>query len=492
MKVSTITIVGGGTSAWLTAAYLSHNQPHIKITVVDKEVGTPIGVGEATLLSFRPFLEESGMPIEEWFMPMDCAYKSGILFTNWQTPGEDIWHPFYKGDRDVTDDWGVWDFWSNHQDLDFKKYALAFYDNSIYHNSVHLDEISKYAVHVDCGKVVRYIKNHLQNKITFINSDVIDVDYEKNVGVKTITLKDGKKISSDLFIDCTGFKNILRKPDNRVDLQNRLFVNTAVAGHVQYQDRPNELTPYVKCDAVDHGWVWKIPVQSRIGSGMLFNRNITDVETAKKYFTNYWNQRINEKDLKVINWDPFYNEDQWKDNVVNVGLSAGFIEPLESTGIALMTYAIGQINGILNEGYFDKNHVDYFNIQMKILFENCVDFVSMHYANNTRQTEFWQHVRDKFKPSKVMLSYLEDLENPNITIPITSKYNHMFCGPNWSIFLQQLGYPIAKRNIGIPQEESMEYLVKNYIEYEKYRHLQGRHHSTELDRLKEIKKHGIN
>ena len=491
MKVKTLTIVGGGTAGWLAAAYLSHRQPHINITVVDKEVPDPIGVGEATILTFLPFLEEAGLPIADWFMEFDSAYKSGILFTNWQTPGEDIWHPFYKGNDEIDPKWKLYDLYTHTQDLEFKKYLLAFYDSSILHNSVDMTDIERYALHVDCGKVVKYLRKHLENKITLINSEVTDISYTDRGGINFLTLNNGDVINSDLFVDCTGFKQVLRKECKRVDLSDRLFVNTAVAGHVTYNDQHNELTPYVKCDAVDHGWIWKIPVQNRIGSGMLFNRNITDVDTAKDYFVKYWDNRISKDNLKIINWDPYYNEDQWHENIVSIGLSAGFIEPLESTGVGLMTYAIGQLNGILNENHYTANEVDYFNIQMKIVFENCINFVAMHYANNSRTTPFWNFVNDTFVPSEEMQSYLEDFKDPNITLPYTGKYNTMFGGPNWSIFLIQLGYELSKKNLDISSDEAREIILTSYVQYEKYRHLDGHHHSTEIDRLREMKKYGI-
>lgn len=491
MKVNTLTIVGGGTAGWLTAAYLSHRQPHINITVVDKEVPEPIGVGEATLLTFRPFLEEAGFPIEDWFLEIKSAYKSGILFTNWQKPGEDIWHPFYKGNDRILENWNLYDLYTNVQDLDFKKYCTAFYENSM-KNSVDMTELERYAVHIDCGKLVSYVRKKLENKVTIINSDVIDIDYNQNEGIDCLHLQNSDIIKSDLYIDCTGFKQVLRKNCKRVNLDKRLFVNTAIAGHVPYNDRENELTPYVKCDAVDHGWVWKIPVQDRIGTGMLFNRNITDIDDAKDYFVDYWDNRIDKDNLKVINWDPYYNEDQWHDNIVSIGLSAGFIEPLESSGVALMTYAVGQLNGILNENHYTKNEVDYFNIQMKIVFENCVNFVAMHYTDNIRTTPFWNYVNDLFVPSDEMLSYIEDFKNPNIQLPTTVKYNTMFGGPNWTIFLIQLGYKLIEKNIGIDKETAKNIIIKNYVEFEKFRYLDGHHHSTELDRLREIKKHGIN
>jgi len=157
-----------------------------------------------------------------------------------------------------------------------------------------------------------------------------------------------------------------------------------------------------------------------------------------------------------------------------------------------MTYAVGQLNGILNENHYTKNEVDYFNIQMKIVFENCVNFVSMHYADNNRTTPFWNYVKDRFVPSDEMLSYIEDFKDPNIQLPTTTEYNTMFGGQNGTIFLIQLGYKIIEKNIDLNKEAVKDLIIKNYIEFEKFRYLDGHHHSTELDRLREIKKHGIN
>ena len=488
MNVSSITVVGGGTSGWLTAAYLYKNQPDIKITVVDKEIGTPIGVGEATLLSFKPFMEECGFKLEDWFTPIDTGYKSGILFANWREPKDDIWHPFYKGNRKLFNTTNIWDVWSCDQSFDFKKYALSSYENSVDHNSLDSNAIDNYAFHVDCNKLVIFLQDRLKDKIKIVRSDVVKVHYKDNDIIESLELKNTDRIVSDLYVDCTGFQNILRKPTNRIDLSDRLFVNTAVACPVQYQDRASEFKPYAVCEAVDHGWIWKIGVASRIGSGMVFNRHITDIEEAKEYFVNHWNNRINKENVRIIHWDPFYNEDQWAGNVVTVGLSAGFIEPLESTGIGLITYAIGQLNSAIYERRFSDIDRTNFNLQMKILFEDCVDFVSMHYANNSRSSKFWDYVKDKFAPSARMNHFVNELTNPSIAVPNAGKYNYMFGGSNWSLMLIQLGYKLASRNIPIPPEASGELLVKNYIEHEKHRHIWGRPHSAEVDRITELNK----
>lgn len=487
MKVETITIVGGGTSAWLAAAYLYNNHPAISITVVDKEVGNSIGVGEATLLSFQPFMNECGFPIEKWFSKLDTGYKSGILFSNWQEPNNDIWHPFYKGNRKIDDIFHLWDVWSLAQDMDFKTYATGSYTSSIIHNAYDANSTS-YAYHINCGKLVLFVQEQLKDKINIIKSDVVEVIKTNDETVDCLVLKDGSVIKSDLYVDCTGFHQILRKSKKRVDLQGRLFVNTAVVCQVPYEDRPNEFKPYAVCDAVDHGWIWKIGVNERIGSGMVFNRNITDIEEAKDYFVNYWNGRIKKENVRAINWDPFYNQDQWTGNVVQIGLSGGFIEPLESTGVGLITVGITQLSNALFEQWYSENDVNNFNGQMVALFEDCVDFVSMHYANNFRTSKFWKYVNETFKPSKRMNHYLERLLNPNIKVPVDSKYNYMFGGSSWSMLLQQLGYPIAPRNISYSSDYAKELLISNYVEHEKNKHVWSRHHSTEIDRLVELSK----
>jgi tryptophan 7-halogenase len=487
MKLKNITIVGGGTSAWLTAAYLFKNNPDIGITVVDKEIGNPIGVGEATLLNFRSFLEECGFDVEDWLIPLSAGYKAGIVFTNWTKPGNDVWHPFYKGNRILPNEERVWDIWSLCQTHDFKEYATGFYDSAVKHNTVDDSNRDLYGYHVDCGKLVLFLQKHLENKIRVVRSEVVHVDIENDI-VKQLTLLNGDIITSELFVDCTGFKQVLRTPKLRNNLEGRLFVNTAVVGQIPYENRPEEFKPYAVCDATDHGWLWKIGVSNRIGSGMVFNRDITDIEEAKDYFVNYWNNRIPKEKVRAINWDPYYIEDQWAGNVVNIGLSAGFVEPLESTGIALITVGATQLSSAIAERWITDANRDNFNLQMNILFEDIVDFVSMHYANNTRKTKFWSYVKETFTPSARMLHYIDELKNSNIRLPFKSSFNHMFGGANWSIVLIQMGFDVAPRNISFSKETASEILVDTYIKYEKNRHVMSRHHSSEIDRVLDISK----
>jgi tryptophan 7-halogenase len=491
MKIEKLTIVGGGTSGWLAAAYLSHNIPQLHITVIDKAIGESVGVGEGTLLSLGPFLDECGFEFDDWFYKIDATYKSAILFKNWLHQEHDVWHPFNKLNTKIDSKFRLQDFWSQNQDLDYKVYASGFYETSVKYNSVDVEQSAgSYAFHVDCGKLVSYIQSKLKNKIQFIKSDVVNIETDQTGNINKLHLDNGQEIVSDLYIDCTGWKGLLKKPNKRVDLSDRLFCNTAVAGHVPYKDRDNELNPYVISEAVDHGWIWNIPVHSRIGSGLVFNRDITPIEEAKEYFCTYWDNRISSDNLKVLDWTPYYIEDMWSGNVVKIGLSAGFIEPLESTGVALITFGVAQLNNALQSQLVTDNNIDYFNLQMKIVFEDCVDFVSMHYHKNQRDTDFWRWVKSRVKISNKMQHYIDFLKDPNTVIPVGGQYNSVFVGANWSLWLIQMGYDVAERITGCDKDTAREIVLNHYFEIEKFRHLRARHHAKEIDRIHFMKQNG--
>ena len=175
----------------------------------------------------------------------------------------------------------------------------------------------------------------------------------------------------------------------------------------------------------------------------------------------------------------------WSGNIVSVGLSAGFIEPLESTGIALITSGVTQLSNAMRTQYYTNDDVDFFNLQMKIMFEDCVDFVSMHYANNNRDTKFWSYVKNTWTPSEKMSHYLDKLADPSVKIPNAGKFHSVFDGVNWAVWLIQMGFSVASRNTNYNKHEAENILTDNYLKNEKHRHVWSRHHASEIDRLKE-------
>lgn len=399
--IKNIIIVGGGSSGWLTAAYLSNNFPNLNITIVDKEIGTPVGVGEATLLNFKRFMELCGFPESEWYDEVEATDKLGIAFPNWIEKDHHVYHPFFV---------------SKTNSKEYKERLKIKLPNSF-----------NAAYHINCGLLTTFIQNRIKDRVKFIASEVVSFDND------TLTLKNGDNINGDLFIDCTGFKSILKKKRDRVELRNRLICDTAVASHVPYLNESTEKLPYVKCEAVDEGWVWTIPVKSRMGSGFLFNRNITDIDNAKQFLSDYWSGRIKPSDLKVIDWTPYYDENIWDNNVVSVGLSAGFIEPLESTSLALCMEGVFQLSKRIYKNFYHHDDIEVYNKTMKIFFENSIDFVNMHYLVSKRKGLFWEQGRQLQKSERHLMFEKKANMDENLNFNDTD----FFSSDNWYCWLNQ-------------------------------------------------------
>ena len=437
-EVNDIVIVGGGTSAWFSAAFLARNL-NVNVTLVDKEVGAPVGVGEGTLLHFDKFLKRCGFPTDAWFDEIDSTFKSGILFPNWGKKDNLVWHPFYLNKEYPEHDSSVYEAWTHHQDHGFQELG-AFFNLSVA-NDVDTENLNYYASHVDASKLVQWIQKQLEDKITIIKSEMVNINRADNGYVTSIDLKNGQNVSGDLFIDCTGFRQLLQDRPDRVDLTGRLFCDTAVAGHVPYADVERERHPYVVSEAVDHGWIWNIPVQTRIGSGLVFNRSITDPEEAKRYFCEYWDNRVTPDQLKVIDWTPYYNRNPWDKNVVAIGLSGGFIEPLESTGLATITSGIYELAARIRQNFFIQADVNLFNAVMSAVYEDTIDFINMHYAYTEFDTPFWNWVKETHQMSDVHKWYKRLIKDGE-RLPNDGK-GFFFGGANWLCWCLQIENEIA-------------------------------------------------
>ena len=410
-KIKNLVIVGGGSSGWLTAAYLSNNFLNLNITIIDKEIGTPVGVGEATLLNFSKFLNACGFNLDEWYNELDATEKLGILFPNWIDDNKDISHPFF-----------------------INKTGSKNYNERL---KIKLINLSNVAYHVNCGKLTTFLQKKLNNKIIFKKNDVKNVVFDGNE-IKKLILKDNEEIIADLYIDCTGFKSILKNKTERIILRDRLICDTAVACSVNYLNENIERLPYVRCEAVDEGWIWSIPVQSRIGSGFIFNREITPIENAKDFFIKYWNQRIKKENIKVIDWTPYYDKKIWSKNVVSIGLSAGFLEPLESTGLALAMEGIFQLSKRIHKNYYNEDDIELYNKTMQMFFENSIDFVNMHYLVSQRKGVFWEQAR-QLKKSEKFLMFEDCIKNHKFDMDENIIFNDsdFFTSNNWYCWLTQ-------------------------------------------------------
>ena len=480
-KIKSITIVGGGSAAWLAATYIQNNFWDIPLTVIDKEVGNPIGVGEATVLTFPAFLRQCGINLPQWFQNVDGTYKAGIDFPNWVEPGRKIYHPFFLNKSYFDLKCTQYDIWAQNQKLDFRHHSIPSYQNTMMNKVDMFNAFETLAYHIDAGKLVTELQNICANTVNVIKSDVVKVNKDIDGYITSLELKNGVTHTSDFYLDCTGFLSLL-KDRKKVELLDtgRLFTNAAVAGHVPYEDVDKERVPYVSCPAVDHGWIWKIPTQSRIGSGMVFNSNITDPEEAKKYFCEHWNNRIKPENLKFIDWTPYYSENFWEKNVVSIGLSGGFIEPLESTGLASMTYGVQELALHIPQYAYTEASIDMYNKTMMAWYSDAVDFVGSHYADSKWDTKFWNYVKESHVKSPRHLFYEDWLKDPERTFYSDVSSKTLFHPQNWQLWLIQMGYPV---NVDLNRLSPMQtdFAMTEFLKSEEIRNMTSISHKEAIE-----------
>ena len=461
-KVNKIVIVGGGSAGWIAASWFSRRWGKmIDVTIIDKYKPERVGVGEATLLSFPSVMQKMGFKVEDWMNRIDATFKAGILFPGWGREDKVIWHPFgftSIGENKVP----LYDIWTNYQDKYDIKDISPLYQSAI-NNSIEIDYIADtYAYQIDCGKLVTFLHDNCIKWCNYIQSDlktVVKVEDE----VEKIILEDGSEIKADIFIDCTGWNQLLIGKDNNIDLSDRLFIDAALAGRVKYENPDKEMHPYTDCQAMEHGWRWRIPTRSRIGTGYCFNKNITSPDEVAQQFSEHWNGRIKPEDMRLLDWKPQMLDKFWKGNVVSIGLSAGFIEPLESTGLAMMIrgcqYLEESLYGCIYNPVFEP---DIYNIRMKASFETAVDYVNMHYAYCERKGKFWDYVRLSHEKSGMQILMEDQIQDPNRDTLQTDKISSFFGGTNWHIWLLQLMPEINKKTYWYPDTVDILSRFDNY------------------------------
>jgi hypothetical protein len=433
-----IVILGGGTSAWLTAAYLSKKLPkgYFNLTIVEGKSNKSIGVGESTLPNFPQFMEDCGFEVKEWFDFCECTHKVGVGFKDWDYIGSRYWHPFgfmpiFKDGSNLFDLINHLSIPKNTISRYFQDFQTSIIQNQ---NPNHLK-----GVHINAGKLKEFLQQNVNIKV--IREDIIDIKYINNI-ITNLTLSSNATLTSDLFIDCLGFNSILKEKNPSYKYQPKQEstpVNASIFNPVRYSSPNAKLTPYTDAHCTPHGWIWKTPLQSRLGAGMVFNKEITSKEEAINWYENYWGkEHLINPQTKYIEFTPGYYTNQWNGNVISIGLSTGFVEPLEATGIQII------LEGIINsfesfcKGYFSQEDVDLFNIRMNNNYSSTFDFINIHYLNTTHNTPFWNYVNKNYSipKSKTLKFKLDHVKN----IPYDPNYfepNQLFDSYSWYYTIAQ-------------------------------------------------------
>ena len=404
--VRRVVIAGGGTAGWMVAACLSKTMGKcldIKLVESD-EIGT-VGVGEATIPTLLTYQELVGIPEQEFMAETQATFKLGIRFEGWRNVGEDYIHSF---GLTGTDHWtaGFQHFWLKGRDRklarDYGAYCLELRaaEESRF---AHLPRAGlNYAFHLDASLYARYLRKiSTQCGVQRVEGRIAQVVQHPDGDIAALRLGDGSLLEGDLFIDCTGMRSLLLGETLGVkyqDWSHWLPCNRAVA--VQTKS-VGPAVPYTRSIAHPFGWQWRIPLQHRVGNGMVYsNRHVSDDEALATLMKNVQGEVLTQP--RVIPFLPGQRETVWEKNCVAIGLSSGFLEPLESTSIHLIQRGIIRLmQSFPNEGVSQVD-IDEYNAKAAAEMEHIRDFIILHYKVTHRaDSDFWNQCRTMDVPASL-------------------------------------------------------------------------------------------
>ena len=406
MKMNKIIILGGGSAGWMTAATMIKTFPDKEIILIESPNAPTVGVGESTIGGIRDWTKYLGIDDKEFLKHTDGSYKLSIKFTDFYRKGTEFHYPFGQpvidGNHAKLNDWWFKKFLkpktpnSDYAECHFPQMALVNNNKLDYNkdNIIPFDFHKNTAYHFDATKFGVWLKEHycLPRGVKHIEEDIKDIKSDEN-GIVSLNGH-----SADLFIDCTGFKSLLldKTINEPFESYNDLLPNnSAWATKIEYNDKEKEIKPYTNCTAINNGWVWNIPLWSRIGTGYVYSDKFVSDEEALKEFKEYLGR--DDLEFKNIKMRVGIHERVFVKNVCAIGLSAGFIEPLESNGLYTVHDFLLKLVKVLKRGndisQFDR---DTFNISAKARFRTFAEFVALHYALSHRDdTPYWREIKEK-------------------------------------------------------------------------------------------------
>ena len=383
-----VVIVGGGTVGWMTSLYLSSIKNGNEYINISSEEIPIIGVGEGTTGRFVDEFSKIhyGLNITELMIKINALPKLGIKFRNWTDKG-DFYSPI---DGTYTQDFYI----------DYSSYIRPTSQFTTLMNNHKTNYVLKgdqleyningHAFHIDAYKTSEYFRElSVQNGVKHIEGTVRDFDFH------SVTLKDGREITADLFIDCSGFSRVLSQDCGWEDYSKYLPVNRGITFRTS-DEKKNE---YTVAEAMDNGWTWEIPTREKVGRGYVYcDEFATDVEQEieKRYGQVEWGKEISFKSGRL---EKFVNR-----NCVSIGLSSAFLEPLQATSIHC---ALVQLELFVQEFMSDIRLledsllVQKYNEMVAKVYDDMRDFVALHYTGGKSDTEFWLHCKNMDKPDRL-------------------------------------------------------------------------------------------
>lgn len=439
--ISKIVIAGGGTAGWMTAAALAKvfGGQRLNITLIESEQIGTIGVGEATIPMIQLYNSVLGLDENEFVRETNATFKLGIEFVDWRRPGHSYFHPFGMLGVDM-DGIGFIHYWMRWRksggNLDYSHFnaeteaarARRFMRTQGEVGPMTMPGIN-YAFQFDASLYAAYLRRFSEKRgVQRIEGKIVDVLQAPDSGnIRSVKLENGQSIDGDLFVDCSGFRGLLIEQVYKAgydDWSHWLPVNRAAAVPCE---STGELLPYTRSIAREAGWQWRIPLQHRIGNGYVYSDQfISENEATVKLLENLDGKP--QAEPRTLRFVTGRRKKCWIKNCIAIGLSSGFLEPLESTSIHLIQVAIAKLLAMFPKEGLNERLVDRFNNEMAFDYDDVKDFLIAHYKVTEREdTPFWKYVKHMEIPDSLQ----EKLDIFRTRGEVMARHGELFRETSW-------------------------------------------------------------
>jgi len=414
-----ILIVGGGSAGWLTALYLKTVLPNNPIKLIESEKIGILGAGEGTVPQLMTFIHSLGIDVFDLIKQTKGTVKNGISFENWNGDNSKYFHAFAdKFDFSVGSifsqngvDYQLQNVIAKNLNPDNHTYAsLLSYQNKVDTHNI------QFAVHFDARLLADYLKEiAIQRGVEHCVGEVEQLKSNDNQEITAIVLDNKVEHQCNFVFDCSGFARlIIGKHYNEkwISYKEHLPMKSAVPF---FLDNDEQIKPYTQAIAMKYGWMWKIPLQHRIGAGYIYDSDYISSSQALEEAESFLGRKL--QSPKTITFEPGRYDRVWVKNCIAVGLSSGFVEPLEATSLQAQAAQLSALSYFIPE-LFNSNRdiVDYYNRLNANNNDNILDFLYLHYLTQRNDSKFWKEFKEKNKPTERIKEVLPLFARGNFNI----------------------------------------------------------------------------
>ena len=460
-SIDHIVVLGGGTAGWLTASILAaefDTQAGIKVTLIESPSTPTIGVGEGTWPSMRSTLLKIGIPEKDFISTCSATMKQGTLFTGWLWGGEETYyHPFTLPhgftELNLAEHWSSGAFGQ----LPFASAVtpqFAVCEAGLAPKQLQVPDYAftlNYGYHLDAAKFAELLRNHAVNRlgVQHVLTDVTGINAGAEGAIQSLSTTSGS-IAGDFFVDCSGFRSLLIGEHYQVPLRSQrdiLFNDSALAVQVPYDEAQSSIATTTRATAHQAGWFWDIGLQHRRGVGAVFSSAHGERESVERALDAYLRRTgyaagLDEASPRLIEFSPGYRESFWQQNCVAIGLSAGFIEPLEASALVLIELSARRLAEQLPRHQAQIGHIaERFNAEFTGRWAQIIEFLKLHYVLSQRDDcDYWKQHRDRSSIPEGLLSKLEEWQYRCPWHQDEHRVDEMFPAASYQYVLYGMGF----------------------------------------------------